>query len=532
MLETEIKESELWKNLMSELKQYLQAHSKSEVFQQFVFKQLISAEQGQERILQHGISPSSSSKSVFSTWKVSLLVNFDNLVVQSSKVNHFELNELQLLTAFFEQHADLNKHFVKLRNLVQNIENFQNEISSLVNRVHSIVSGDSLRDNADDRLHSLESIKFELEKTLEQDNISYLSQNWSVRCRELLEKLDELILQRRLEKEMSAASLGAIKTFPYIRKGQSMAIMINEIRHQTPSTIKTILNRCSIESQRNLDSEWEHIVSNVRAVNCNGSDNDRYPLYRLSTIIIRWSELLTQILQKGHETASQDFQIMTCQSIDLCLEKYASSSSVHDASFAAMIMFGLHQLLGKKARAIFTKILTGVVYSHSLVIPNLIQSEKSLMTQSPSLRDQSNFALVMGSIVGYSADNLLTGPLDISFGWAFLVRTAQQLFYIIHLKSQAPQSRPLPETVSMETTCLILFQFLQTAGYALYSIYQSKFEDCLRGLEETIALAKNTSSVVGSLREFIQTALRDHLIPPLYFNNQDPAIVNCTLLAG
>jgi hypothetical protein len=507
--EAELKESEHWRSAMRTLQTYIQTNSKSQTFKDFVHQSLASFDERK--------SPKDnavlSSSETFSQWKQSLVENFDNSIISASRQQSFQLIDLKLIHSYFQQLPE-SKILKYLPSLIDKIDESQSKLVSIIKSINQIlpVESSAKQDEA-----PLEIKRTELEKLLEDATIVHLNGDLLDQGRLAIEKCEDFFAQVRLQKEMSAVLYSTMQKFPYISKAQNMALAIKEMNQHS---FLAILQE---QGQNDLQSQWQLIVRNVH------STSTKVALFRLSQFVITWSEFLLQIYLGIHKNL---FPIAVSHSIDLCWEKYKESGSIQDATYGAVIVYGLYRLLTARAREEFGKVLKGKVYKNSLLIPNFFQSEKSINSTSSGtvpLVEQVNFALAIGSVIAYSADDVThetSGPLDASFGWNYLIRSAQQLHYIV---SKSSQQGSTVDTVSIDTACVVMYQFLQTAGHALFRSYQTKFEELLVGFEQIIARISNTTKNVQELRHLIQTALRERKMNPCYFNNQDPVVVNFTL---
>jgi hypothetical protein len=369
---------------------------------------------------------------------------------------------------------------------------------------------------------SLELIKSQLEMQLASSPAVHLGGELLSKGREWVNKLDDALDDQRLQQEMASMASSTVRQFPYIARAQSL---LNNVRNNRQANLESILSSAQQQSQWTmLQHRLVDLLQKVTAT--------RMPLFELARLVNAWGCFLQDLFNQDKGI----FAAATIRSLEVWIGHYSQSRQVQDACLVSTLIFGCYRLLTASPRELFVKTLKGLLYSSSLLIPSFIQAEKHL---EPNVKQQSDMALLLGTLVGYSSDNSdgMQGPLDAGFGWTFLMHSVEQLHFIV-TNQQAMISNKgdktiglVIDTISIDTACLVLFQFLQTAGYALFTSFHTHFEQLLCGLQDIlrtdVARSLQTSK---ALQEFIRKALTTHLISPVFFNDQDPSVVDMTLL--
>jgi hypothetical protein len=110
--------------------------------------------------------------------------------------------------------------------------------------------------------------------------------------------------------------------------------------------------------------------------------------------------------------------------------------------------------------------------------------------------------------------------------WQWINRFLEQ-FFVANFCEQNEQNETckVMSKISIEDACQFLYTYLKYAGSALYLRYQFQFEKTLNFLFVKLTSNNLNTTQFKKLLKFLETALNEKYIPPLYFKNQDPYVI-------
>jgi hypothetical protein len=123
------------------------------------------------------------------------------------------------------------------------------------------------------------------------------------------------------------------------------------------------------------------------------------------------------------------------------------------------------------------------------------------------------------------------------FCWIWLNRFLEQFFVVYLCEQQAMNDETCEVTskMSFEDSCECLFIYFKHVGNPLYMRYQVQFEKVLNFLFSKLSSRTSMSEYKNlmpfkRLFSFLEVTLKDKYIPPVYFKNQAPYVVESLLL--
>ncbi len=455
------------------------------------------------------------------------------------------------------QHKNLRKLMISTDSLLFEIKDFEKKCIEASNECDKVLTSTT------SNISSVQEMRRRIEQMLSVQKFqSYLPADlFSTLNNCVLNLQEKEVLATTQNKELSnqqfllrkyfpniLAQRQAIQSYQQSRANQKLSLkqspsleMINQLKHILINAIPILEAKLSLSLIADSSNKSPAITS-------------MYPIeWILDEILFKMMPIFLQLIKSNsqllpniiNELLETIISILANQNPHLSIKVTKEVIQIY-----ALLTYSLfHELKSPSLQRQFQKLFISYLQTFDICVPNFILPVSR--EEKMSSKDNEPILLFLSFVLLYSNDNnndhydndnitgntpttstsssskeMISGPLSAAFGFDYLMRCFQQLYYLLYYQTGSSLPQHLKNSASVSEICFSIFLFLKYSGYVFAIKYQKRYDDIIRQLHNLITSSISSNPQleghpdVTLLLQLLTDYLEKKVVNPSFYNYQ------------